>query len=79
MFSVSAVDTRNTPLTQTDISPRFSYIQRANADFYSSGDFAAIIYSSSSVEYIEITVDLQKKGLFGYSTVDTLSETFYRR
>lgn len=77
LFAASATDTQNTPLTQTDISPRFSYIQRANADFYSSGNFVANIYSSSSVESIEITVDLQKKGLFGYSTVDTLSETFY--
>ena len=59
LFAASATDTQNTPLTQTDISPRFSYIQRANADFYSSGNFVA------------------KKGLFGYSTVDTLSETFY--
>lgn len=36
LFAASATDTQNTPLTQTDISPRFSYIQRANADFYSS-------------------------------------------
>ena len=49
----------------------------SNTNFYSSGDFSAIIYADSSVESIDITVDLQKKGLFGYSTVETLSETFY--
>ena len=77
LATVSAADTQNTALTQTDMAPRFSYIQRANAEFYSSGDFSATIYASSDVESIDITVDLQKKGLFGYSTVDTLSDTFY--
>lgn len=77
LATVSAADTQNTALTQTDIAPRFSYIQRTNAEFYSSGDFSASIYCDSSVESIEITVKLQKKGLFGYSTVDTLSDTFY--
>lgn len=77
LFTVSAADTKNITLTQIDVSRRFSYIQSANSDFYSSGDFSAIIYADSSVESIDITVDLQKKGLFGYSTVETLSETFY--
>lgn len=77
LFTVSAASVETIELGQTEISPRYSYIQRANAVFNSSGDFVATIYASSSVEYIDITVDLQKKGLFGYSTVDTLSETFY--
>lgn len=77
LATVSAADTKNITLTQIDVSRRFSYIQSANSDFYSSGDFSASIYCDSSVESIEITVKLQKKGLFGYSTVDTLSDTFY--
>ena len=77
LFTVSAADTKNITLTQIDVSRRFSYIQSANSEFYSSGDFSAIIYADSSVESIDITVDLQKKELFGYSTVETLSETFY--
>lgn len=77
LLTVSAANVKNTELLQTEISPRFSYIQRANAAFNSSGNFSAVIYASSNVESIDITVDLQKKGLFGYSTVDTLSKTFY--
>ena len=77
LATVSAADTFDTPLAQTDILRRFSYIQSADAVLNSSGDFSASIYCDSSVESIEITVKLQKKGLFGYSTVDTLSDTFY--
>lgn len=77
LFTVSAANVETMESAQTEFAPRFSYIQSANAEFFSSGDFLAVIYASSSVESIDITVDLQKKGLFGYSTVDTLSETFY--
>lgn len=77
LLTVSAANVKNTELLQTEISPRFSYIQSARAAFNSSGDFSAIIVADSSVESIDITVELQKKGLFGYSTTDTLSDTFY--
>ena len=77
LVTVSAAETEKIELTQTEISPRLSYIQSAQAVFNANGDFTAIIYADSSVESIYIKVELQKKGLFGYSTVDTLSDTFY--
>ena len=74
---VSAVGEENVKSVQTEITRRFSYIIQTDAVFDSSGDFVAIINSDSRVESIYIKVELQKKGLFGYSTVDTLSDTFY--
>lgn len=61
--------------SQTEIQPRYSYIRSTSVAFYPSGKFVANVSGSSDIETIEITVDLQKKGLFGYSTVDTLSKS----
>lgn len=62
-------------VSQTQIEPRYSYIYTTSAAFYPSGSFVVKVTSSEDVESIQFTVELQKKGLFGYSTIETLSKS----
>lgn len=61
--------------SQTEIEPRYSYIRTTTVVFDPSGSFLVSLSGSSDIETIEFTVELQKKGLFGYSTVETLSKS----
>ena len=61
--------------SQTEIQPRYSYIRSTSVSFFPSGSFGVDLSASDDVESIQFTVELQKKGLFGYSTVETLSKS----
>lgn len=60
---------------QNDIQPRRTYIRAASASFSLSGKFSVSVTGVSEVNYIEVDVELQEKGLFGYSTIEALSSS----
>ena len=62
-------------VSQVEIEPRYSYIRATSITFLASGIFFVDLSASDDVESIQFTVELQKKGLFGYSTVETLSKS----
>lgn len=68
-------DDLSSVVSQVEIEPRYSYIRATSITFLASGIFFVDLSASDDVESIQFTVELQKKGLFGYSTVETLSKS----
>lgn len=74
--ALAAAPTNDNSVTaQSEIQPRLTYIRAASATFFLSGKFSVSVTGVSEVNYIEVDVDLQEKGLFGYSTIETLSSS----
>lgn len=64
-------------ISQAQIEPRYSYIDVTSVSFYSTGSFRATVRGISGVvESVKITVELEKKVLFWYSTGESLTKTY---
>ena len=73
--AAAAPDDLSSVVSQVEIEPRYSYIRATSITFLASGIFFVDLSASDDVESIQFTVELQKKGLFVYSTVETLSKS----
>ena len=62
--------------SQTEIEPRYAYISNTYISFLPSGVFAVRVDGFDEVQSVRFTVELQKKGLFGYSTVESLTKSY---
>lgn len=81
ILSIIMLTVFSTAVMAADISPRNILINNCSCTIVDNNDDTAIIRAdvrgSTAVTQIDVSVDVQVKGFWGYSSDQTLSDTFY--